>query len=79
MFKRHTLFVIGAGASKELNMPVGAELAKAIQAVSRIVLDPETATLSIHWHHTSVPTNVPFFSRHIRVFDDHDNNTTEKE
>jgi hypothetical protein len=30
MFKRETLFVIGAGASKELNMPVGAELAKAI-------------------------------------------------
>jgi hypothetical protein len=30
MFKRHTLFVVGAGASKELNMPVGTELAKAI-------------------------------------------------
>jgi len=30
MFKRRTLFVIGAGASQELKMPVGPELAKAI-------------------------------------------------
>jgi hypothetical protein len=30
MFKRRTLFVIGAGASQELKMPVGTELAKAI-------------------------------------------------
>jgi hypothetical protein len=32
MFKRQTLFVIGAGASQELKMPVGAELAKAIHS-----------------------------------------------
>jgi len=30
MFKRHTLFVVGAGASHELDMPVGTGLAKAI-------------------------------------------------
>jgi hypothetical protein len=30
MFRRRTLFVVGAGASSEVNMPVGSELAKAI-------------------------------------------------
>jgi hypothetical protein len=30
MFKRKTLFIIGAGASAEVDLPVGAELAKAI-------------------------------------------------
>ena len=31
MFKRRTLFVLGAGASAEVNMPVGAQLAKIIR------------------------------------------------
>jgi hypothetical protein len=39
MFKRRTLFVVGAGASKELNMPVGTELAKAIQNKLNVKLD----------------------------------------
>jgi len=38
MFKRHTLFVVGAGASQELNMPVGTDLAKAIH--SKLNLKP---------------------------------------
>jgi len=30
MFKRRTLFVVGAGASAEVKLPVGAQLAKNI-------------------------------------------------
>jgi hypothetical protein len=30
MFKRKTLFVLGAGASAEVNLPVGAQLSKII-------------------------------------------------
>jgi DNA invertase Pin-like site-specific DNA recombinase len=40
------------------------------EAVSQIVLDPEAAMLSIHWHHTTVSTDVPFYSRHIKMFPD---------
>jgi DNA invertase Pin-like site-specific DNA recombinase len=38
------------------------------EAVSKIVLDPETASLAIHWHHApEQPTEgVPFVSRHYR-------------
>jgi recombinase/recombinase-like zinc beta ribbon protein/resolvase-like protein len=44
------------------------------EAVSKIVLDPEAAKLTIYWHHASEPSDgVPFFSRHFRGFDDADN------
>jgi hypothetical protein len=46
MFKRQTLFVIGAGASKELNMPVGAELAKAIHSTVNLKRGEWGANLS---------------------------------
>jgi hypothetical protein len=39
MFNRHTLFIVGAGASKELNMPIGAGLAKAIHNKTSVKLD----------------------------------------
>jgi hypothetical protein len=41
------------------------------EAVSKIVLDPETASLVIHWHHTpEQPTEAgPFHSRHYKGFD----------
>ena len=46
------------------------------EAVSKVVLDPEAAMLIIHWHHASEPSyGVPFFSRHIRIFDHADNKT----
>jgi hypothetical protein len=32
MFRRKTIFVVGAGASAELDLPVGSELAKRIPA-----------------------------------------------
>jgi hypothetical protein len=34
------------------------------QAVSRIVVDPKQATLSLHWHHTDEVEHVPFYARH---------------
>jgi hypothetical protein len=38
-----------------------------------IILDPEARRLVIYWHHASEPTeDVPFFSRHFRMFDDAD-------
>ena len=41
------------------------------EAVSKIVLSPETGTLAIYWHHAAEATRkVPFFSRHSRMFDD---------
>ncbi len=40
------------------------------EAVSKIVMDPEAASLSIHWHHSAQTTdNVSFQSRHCRLFD----------
>jgi hypothetical protein len=44
---------------------------RALKAVvSKIVLDPEAAHLTLHWHHSSVTTDdVPFFSRHSKLFD----------
>jgi hypothetical protein len=44
---------------------------RALKAVvSKIVLDPEAAQLTLHWHHSSVTTDdVPFFSRHSKLFD----------
>lgn len=33
MFKKRTLFILGAGASKEVNIPLGAELAKQISSL----------------------------------------------
>jgi hypothetical protein len=39
MFNRHTLFIVGAGASKDLNMPIGAELARAIHNKTSVELD----------------------------------------
>jgi DNA invertase Pin-like site-specific DNA recombinase len=39
------------------------------EAVSRIVVDPEAARLTIHWRHSEEPTDdIPFYSRHIRGF-----------
>jgi DNA invertase Pin-like site-specific DNA recombinase len=42
------------------------------EAVSRIVLDPETASLAIHWHHAPEQHTEagPFYSRHYRGFDE---------
>ena len=51
-----------------VNIPTANKALK--EAASHIVLDPETAMLSIHWHHTSLSTDVPFWSRHLRGFDD---------
>jgi hypothetical protein len=49
------------------------------EAVSKIVLDAEAGRLTIHWHHTSVPTDdVPFFSRHSNVFDNEGGTTTKE-
>jgi hypothetical protein len=43
------------------------------EAVSKIILDPEAGTLAIYWPHASEATgDVPFFSRHSRVFDEAD-------
>jgi DNA invertase Pin-like site-specific DNA recombinase len=36
------------------------------QAVSRIVIEPERATLTIHWHHSDETQALRFFSRHFR-------------
>jgi hypothetical protein len=47
MFKRRTLFVVGAGASKELKMPVGAELAKSIHSKINIKPDPNPSGLDM--------------------------------
>lgn len=41
------------------------------EAVSKIVMDPASASLSIHWHHSPATTdNISFYSRHCRLFDD---------
>jgi DNA invertase Pin-like site-specific DNA recombinase len=41
------------------------------EAVSKVVLDPEEGRLAIYWHHASEPTeDVPFASRHSKVFED---------
>ena len=40
------------------------------QAMRKIVVAPKRATLEIHWHHSHETDNVPFYSRHITVFDD---------
>lgn len=41
------------------------------EAVSKIVLNPETGRLAIHWHHAPEPTDgVPFVSKHSRAFDE---------
>jgi hypothetical protein len=41
------------------------------EAVGRIVINPETATLLLHWHHApEQPTDAgPFHTRHYRMFD----------
>lgn len=44
MFSKKTLFVLGAGASKELNMPLGLELRQKIAGVLN-VFDPNTSEL----------------------------------
>jgi DNA invertase Pin-like site-specific DNA recombinase len=51
-----------------------AEVNKALkEAVSKIVLDPEAGRFAVYWHHANEPTgDVPFFSRHSRVFDSDD-------
>lgn len=36
------------------------------EAVRKIVIDPEDATLSIHWHHADQESEVMFHSRHKR-------------
>ncbi|MFN3349215.1 recombinase family protein [Pseudorhodoplanes sp.] len=37
------------------------------EAVSRIIIDPEAARLSIHWRHAERPTeDIPFYSRHLK-------------
>jgi hypothetical protein len=43
------------------------------EAVSRIVINPETAELLLHWHHApEQPTDAgPFHSRHYTTFDGH--------
>jgi hypothetical protein len=49
---------------KPLNVVDANEALK--EAVSKIVLDPEAAQLTIHWHHASEPMRgVPFYSRHF--------------
>src|SRR5271169_6402519 len=40
MFKKRTLFVLGAGASAELKLPIGGELAKKI--ASLLTVDPQS-------------------------------------
>ncbi len=59
----------GALRRKPFNV---ADVNKALkEAVSKIVLDPEAGRLAIHWHHASEHSDdVPFFSRHSKVFDD---------
>jgi hypothetical protein len=57
-------------AHKPLNV---VEVNKALkEAVSRIVLNPETAELTLHWHHApEQPTEAgPFYSRHYKGFDE---------
>jgi hypothetical protein len=40
------------------------------ETVSRIVVDPEAARLTIHWRHSEEPTeDIPFYSRHIKAFE----------
>jgi DNA invertase Pin-like site-specific DNA recombinase len=36
------------------------------QAVSRIVVDPERATITIHWRHSDETRDIWFYSRHFR-------------
>jgi DNA invertase Pin-like site-specific DNA recombinase len=36
------------------------------QAIRRIVIDPKTATLDVHWHHSEQIDAIPFYSRHKR-------------
>jgi hypothetical protein len=42
------------------------------ETVSRIVINPETAELLLHWHHAQEqPTDAgPFASRHYKGFDE---------
>jgi predicted nuclease with TOPRIM domain len=42
------------------------------ETVSRIVINPETAELALHWHHApEQPTDAgPFASRHMTTFDE---------
>lgn len=50
MFRRNTVFIVGAGASKELGLPTGAELSASISELCDIRLDdwgkPENASTS---------------------------------
>jgi DNA invertase Pin-like site-specific DNA recombinase len=42
------------------------------EAVGKIILDPEAGRLTIYWHHApeNPTSDVPFYSRHSRAFDD---------
>ena len=41
------------------------------EVVSKIVMNPEAGSLSIHWHHSPQTTNdISFHSRHCHLFDD---------
>jgi DNA invertase Pin-like site-specific DNA recombinase len=48
------------------------------EAVSKMVLNPETAQLTIYWHHApEQPTEAgPFYSRHYRGFDERSESTS---
>jgi hypothetical protein len=64
-YVRRRLMALGkAVRRKPLNVP---DVNKALrEAVSKIVIDPERALLTIHWHHANGPSrDVPFYSRHI--------------
>ena len=67
--QRKLAALLGALRRKPFNV---ADVNKALKvAVSKIVLDPEGGRLAIHWHHANEPSDdVPFFSRHSKVFDD---------
>jgi DNA invertase Pin-like site-specific DNA recombinase len=40
------------------------------EAVDKIVINPETASILIHWHHATEPTEAgPFHTKHYNVFD----------
>jgi hypothetical protein len=42
-------------------------------AVGRIVVNPEAASIELHWRDSDASTYVPFFSRFSKAFDDQEN------
>jgi hypothetical protein len=53
---------------KKLNVPEVNKVLK--ETVTKIVADPETGRLTIHWRHSDETTGgIPFASRHSKAFD----------